>query len=99
MDLMEETIARNEMTMSAESNLPWLLRRARFSAALLLLAAPAALADPPGSSIGPVAAGSLTTGRRLAPAAGCSFAVFAFGLFLTEFVRAALRKRKRGSGI
>jgi hypothetical protein len=45
---MKENFARQEMTMSTESKLPQLLRRAAFSAALLLLAAPAALADPPG---------------------------------------------------
>jgi hypothetical protein len=36
------------MTMSIDRKLPRFLRRATFSAALLLLAAPAALADPPG---------------------------------------------------
>jgi hypothetical protein len=47
MDLIKATFAQQEMTMSTESKLPQFLRRATFSAALLLLAAPAALADPP----------------------------------------------------
>jgi hypothetical protein len=46
--LINEAFAREEMTMSTESKLPQLLRRATFSAALLLLmGASAALADPP----------------------------------------------------
>jgi hypothetical protein len=48
MGLAMGPFTRQETTMSTERTLPRFLRRATFSAALLLLAAPAALADPPG---------------------------------------------------